>query len=204
MGCLARYLLMLYIYLVITTSFRNVFLPCLISSIQRIELLAVLYKLNPVTHCIAKYRQHQLVSNMIYNLEVIITDIGLISFYLSILIGFNTIMIGIEQQHNMLVATAVVFTSVMMVLIKVLFTAGCKYFSWSQSVVFRWTINVTKHCSGKNARVMKRLMKSLRVISMPAGGAGIVDEDIEINYYGKLQCSLLDTSIARKKLFARV
>lgn len=109
-------------------------------------------------------------------------------------------MIGIKQQPKILIISAIFLTATIMAILHSIFKLGCGYFSSSKRVLFQWKVKVPKFYVGRRAKEMTQVVRSLRLISFPAGGAGIVDEEIEINYLGKLQSSLVDSSIARGKL----
>lgn len=66
--------------------------------------------------------------------------------------------------------------------------------------MFLWRTEVDGIKERKRRRELQRVVRSLQIISLPAGDAGIIDVDIKVNYTENLLGCLTDSIVTKNTL----
>lgn len=200
LGKVTRYLLCLHIVHSGVASFRSLFLTAIVGVVYRIEMLRALSSLPATEENIAIYRENAIIAKITYNFELISTRAGLTVLFVGIMLGVNIIIVAYEHGQFLLVALTATFTLVIFIILQLFFLFGCKLYTFSGRTLFSWKMEVNAGKHRQTRSWLKRVMKSLKVISMPAGDAGIIDVDIKVNYSENLLGYLADSIVTKNTL----
>lgn len=194
-----RLFLCIYILQVGIISFRAALLTAVVSAMYRIEVLRVLTQLPLRKHNLKIYRENAIVTKIVYDFEFSSTRFGLMAMYFGIILSVNVIITGLDKQQLALVVITATFLIIQVFILQLFFKIGCSYFMFSSRILRNWNIDISNLCSSR--RELRRIISSLRIISMPAGEAGIIDRDIKMNYMENLLGNLVDLIITRNSLY---
>lgn len=195
----SRLFICIYVVQVGVISFRAALLTAAISAMYRIEVLRVLAKL-PLRHKNVKiYKESAIIARIVYDFEFSSARFGLLAMYFGIVLTVNVILTGQDKQQFTLVLITATFLIIQVTILQLFFKIGCSYHMHSIQILRNWNIDVYGLHSW-NRKEVRRILRSILIISMPAGEAGIIDKDIKTNYMEKLLGNLIDLVITRNSL----
>lgn len=199
-GKLCRFFLCVQLMEVAIISYRALFLTAIVSSFHRIEILKVLSDRVPIKQHIAMYRESAVISRIMHDFEFTTAKWSLVALFFAILLGVNITIIGIERGQTTLVVITLTFTLAAIFILHIIFVIGCSFHNISDNVLFQWSMTKHNVYSRRETDALKRTLRSLQIISYPAGGMGIIDKDMKISYWESLLGNLVDTIMARDSL----
>lgn len=84
---------------------------------------------------------------------------------------------------------------------QVTFALGCAFFSISKSLLQKWKTEAKLYKQSDISKIrMWRIVKSLELISIPAGNVGVIDKDITMNYMNYLLQNIINVLLTMKDI----
>lgn len=82
---------------------------------------------------------------------------------------------------------------------QLVFLFGCCFYKFSTIILGRWKGDRKLYLdSKKKCAYLKSVLRSLSPLSTPAGGIGIIDKGIKVNYFNSLLLSVVDIVLTLK------
>lgn len=199
-GMLLRCICCIHLFQAGGTSFRAMYLTGTMSALHRIEMLKMLSPRLPIKHYVAYYRQNEVASRLMHYVEYTTAKVALLSLYFGIVLAVNAIVLGIERQQTMLILVTVTFTILFVLVLHNMFNIGCSFFNMSNDIINNWNKKSQHVYNKKEAMELIRVIRSLQLISIPAGDVGDIDKDFKVMYLDRVSGNLIDTLMAREEL----
>lgn len=200
LATILRYVICIQLCEVGVIGIRVIFMTSAITSWYQIEILKVLSNVLPSKKYLTLYRENAVVSKLIFDYNRTVTTFGLSALFFGLIIGVNLILYAAQRQEYALVIISLVFTTAAYIMLHTFFLFGCNIYTVSGRILFRWKTMQNIFYTKTEFRETRMVLRSMKVICMPAGDAGIIDRDIKMNYMEKLLESLVDTIITRNTL----
>lgn len=139
------------------------------------------------------FQEIEIVLQMLYSAVSALTALILSFAFICTLLCTLTIYVGFKQNNLALALPCLVMTCISIAFVQVTFAIGCIFFTVSRSLFRKWKTEASLYKqSGVSRTQMSRMVKSLRVIYIPAGNFGIIDTDIKMNYMNNLLENIVD------------
>lgn len=184
--------LIFYIYFahVVFTSTRTMFLATTSFALYRLFFLKDLQLERRPSHAsILFYQESYIVLNIMRSFELKITSFVLVTVYSIFILFWNVVIIAIRKKIGLLFMIGMSMICIATIGLHILFAVGCCFYKSSTRILRDW--KSAKHLS----RYKRKTIGSLPVIALPAGGAGIIDIEIKINYLDNLLGSIVDSIV---------
>ncbi len=176
--CVAHYIMV---------GILNLMLISISLGLHRCAFLKCLEKqVEPNEELINLYRQSIIVANAVKSFEYDISTLILSAVFVACIMFSNIFRFAVCKRMGIIVIASIGIIFFIVVVLDVLFVIGCSFYKSSFNVLNQWR-NVT----GRTSPHMYRVLKSLPIIALPAGKAGVIDTDIKVNYFYSL---LVNTS----------
>lgn len=187
---------------VITLSTRCLCIPAAFQAFSRGCLLYVMSKKSPSIWTIRLYSEIRVVSASLRNFEKTLSGSFFSLVFWFAIVGTGTLYIGIRQNNILMAVPSFLIASIAIVFLQFFFLFGPSFYKFSTIMLGKWKGD-RQLCFGnrKDCAYFKRLIKSLRPISMPAGTIGIIDNEIKVNYFKYLFESMVNTVLTLKDIF---
>lgn len=176
-----------------STSMRNIGLLNYSIGIHRTKLLQILenWKL-PTTNSIRFYRECQIVANIMRPVDYKQYTLLLSGLYLLFIVFVNILVFGIRKSSPLLLFVGLMFIVVCAICLSVTFLVGCSLFKSSCLILKNWRRSF-ELCI--YSRFTQKMLRSLKVIAIPAGDAGIIDVSMKVNYLANLLLNVVNSII---------
>lgn len=125
------------------------------------------------------YKTMQLAFNILRGFAIALGSCALSMAFVGLVVGVNATLIGLRMRNPMVYVSSFGLSLMIIGLLQVGFIANCSVFENSGKILQRWKEHAGYRRDGGFA---KRVVRSLRVMSIPACDIGIVDKDIKMNY----------------------
>lgn len=142
-----------------------------------------------------KFRQLAIILNEYHPVFVPLTPVVLSTLFFILVFGANLAIIGIFLTQAVLTSLGATIVFVSVELLDVVFFICCHIPLDSSALLHTW-ISDRKNDGGYASRVVK----GMRVLSIPVGIVGIIDKDIQMNYFAKVISYVADVRIICKKV----
>ncbi len=173
-----------------STSIRTMGLLCYSTGIHRAKLLQLLESWkHPTLSSIRFYRENQIVSNIIRPVDYKMYTLMFCSLFLLFIVFINILVLGVRKDIPVLILLASTLLIFCSVCLKLAFLVGCSFFKSSRIVLGNWRRSLELRIY---SAYMKKVLRSLKVIAIPAGEAGIVDVDMKVNYLTNLLLNIVN------------
>lgn len=107
--------------------------------------------------------------------------------FIFVLVGTCALVLFTKQNKPMLEIPALMIALSSMLILQVLFLSGCSFFKFSTALLRKWNLEINYFDCGRPSKpYIRRVVQSLRIISVPAGSVGIIDNDCKLNYFHNL------------------
>ncbi len=140
----------------------------------------------PNKHLVRLYLQCIIAPITVHSFLYDVSTLILSAVFMAYIIFLNIFCFAIRERMSLIVVAIIGIIFFITVVLNVLFVIGCSYYTTSSKVLLQWR-NVT----GRKDAYMHRIVKSLPILALPAGEAGIIDTEIKVNYLYSL---LLNTT----------
>lgn len=177
------------------TGFRAMYLTTIMEQIHRVEMLKALISQIPVQEHVRIYRENLLISRIIYDFEFRANRAGFVALFVAILLAANGIILALTQKRVLVAIIAALFAFAVTIVLQIAFTVGCIFFIASGNILQKWRRNTDVAANKRKKTELFKVLNSMRRISVPAGGAGIVDREMILTFWDKLLGDLIDSSI---------
>lgn len=197
---LIRSIIFVYLIKVGLVDFRAMWFTAALNATYRIELLWILKGRLPTNANIALYRENLIANRIMAAFDLGSTRISLSALFFGILLGVSVTIVAVERNEPLLCLISVFFIISNVVILQMVFSIGCSFFTHSGDMLRRWRRQIYEVYGRRDIKEMKRVITSLRITSMTAGGVGIIDRDIKVNYSENLLGNLVDLLVTRNSL----
>lgn len=188
-----RLLYWLYFAQLVTTSIRYLAILGSYQGLVRCILLKRLTNGPSLASGITCYREIIIVSNIVKKFEIKATATGFTIGYIVVIVSVLTLVSGLRKGNVARIAFAFGLICLGMAILEIIFICGCSYRNNSQEILAIW-----KNQLDKKSRYKIKLMKSLPLLSIPAGSVGIIDKYIKVNFLNSLLQSLINVMVIMK------
>ncbi len=180
---------------------RGLSIPLFFEAVTRMRLLYMLGKMPLSISRIRLYTEMRMGTAIILDLEKTATGFLLGAVFWFVLFGTGTLYVGIQKHDISLAIPALAIACMAVAFVQIVFLCGCSFNKFSLIILNRWKKDKTLCTQGKECRAhLKRLLKSLPPISMPAGTVGIIDKEIKMNYMDSLLQNIVNTVLTLKDI----
>lgn len=194
---LCRYIYFGWFTQVCASGFRTVSICALVGGFCRGKYLFWLSKQKFKVPLIRFYCQNYVVQAAMNSFEfkassaIFSVAFGVITF------GTYVTLVGQNIGFKTLSVVGLVGIGLGIAVLQCFFMVGCAYFNNSLNVLHKWKKDLSLRGS---CLYLRKKLKSLRPIAMPAGGVGIIDNDIKINYFYNLLAYVVNVILSTKNI----
>lgn len=129
------------------------------------------------------YRKIHIVVRAMWSFGVFMGESGLSFTFIIIVNGVGAAFVAFIEGNYLLSFLSITAIIPSFVVLQLVFSTLCSVFENSQVILERWK---ERAAWIKDAGYMKRLVRSLHVLALPAGNMGIMDRQIKVNYHDAL------------------
>lgn len=176
-------------------GFRAMYLTTIMEQLHRIEMLKALLSRLPIKEYIGVYRENAYIGRVLYEYEFRANKTGFVTLYFAILLTAGIIIMAVGQQKYLLAAVAVTFAIGISGILQIAFNIGCIFFTTSGKVLQKWKKKAIIGYKRRRNQELIKVLKSIQPITVPAGGAGIVDRGMIITFWDKVLGDLIDAIV---------
>lgn len=142
------------------------------------------------------YRQCKIVSNILKLYEVDMTSTVLCTAFVSCLIFSNIFVIGFRRLMVLFLVPGLTVLYGFIFLLNILFMIGCTFYKSSVKTLSNWS-----RTTRRQSIFMRKEIKSLPIIAIPAGNVGIIDVAIKVNYFYSLLLNTTNSLLTVRSVF---
>ncbi len=173
--CLFTYLFMAHFAL---AGLTNLLVTALSEGVYRRIVLKNLQKQGePNSFLVRFYRQCQIVGRILKPFEYDASTAVLCTAFVLCLLCSNIIFIALRKHSNFLMVICSGLLIFCIGLLHVVLVIACAYYKYSSKTLAQW-----KAVTERRQLYLFKTLRSLQIIAMPAGEAGIIDIEIKSNY----------------------
>ncbi len=143
------------------------------------------------------YRQFSIMSNAMRSFELDLTNFALTSMFILCLLFFNVFVVGVRQSSIMFEFLGFLVACFFLVILHIIFVIGCLFYSSSVKILQQW-----KSATKNRSKYFDKILKSLPLIALPAGEAGIIDVEIKVNYFYSLLENTTNSVLTIQSMYA--
>lgn len=195
-----RYLLGNYLVQIFLNGYTTIVLITMLEGWFRAKILKLCANTFPTRFYRALYTESLIMMKVLFNFECASTTITFSLFFGGLLLIVYVILIGLRKNDIHIV---LIFFAMLILALATLYTvfmlAGT-YFGVSNYVLVVWKRYLCELSRGRNFEEVCRIVKSLDRISVPAGSAGKIDDEIQTNYLGRLLSKTVDLIVSKGAL----
>ncbi len=123
------------------------------------------------------FQEIRIVTLWLSDTEIVITALVTGLVFIFTLLSTCTLYIGVKQNNVLISMPALGMACVAVACIQIIFATGCTFFSISNSLLNKWKTEARLYNNNDVSKIrMQRFVKSLQIVSLPAGNVGIVDK----------------------------
>ncbi len=173
--CSTSYFFMAHLFL---SGFLNLMLLTFSEGLYRLLQLKYLQQQKqPTAFLIHLYRQCKIVVNILRPYEYDASTLVLSIVFVMCLIFSSIFFIAFSKKLYLFLVISLALLFLTIGLLDMLFVIGCSFYKSSSKTLLQWKCGAGL----KSARLFK-ILKSLQILAVPAGDAGIIDSEIKANY----------------------
>ncbi len=151
------------------------------------------------------FQEIRIVTRWLCLAESILVGVSLGATYLLVLFSVGTLYFGFKRNSVSIALPALMFAFILVGMIQSIFIFGCAFFNLSNSLLVKWKKDASMYKQrGMSKAEIQKVVKSLQVISVPAGSIGIIDRDITMNYMDNLLHNVVDLVLTLNDLLYAV
>lgn len=181
------YILALHGGQLVCNTIRFMLLCLLHEAATRVYLMIVIFKKRLSVTNIRIYQEIGTVTRSLFVVEKLLTAVALGAVFVLVLVGTCALVVFTKQNNVMLAIPALLIALFSMTVLQFMFLAGCSFYKWSTALLSKWKLEIYIFDGARPSKAyIRRVVKSLQVISVPAGSVGILDVDIKFNYLHNL------------------
>lgn len=149
------------------------------------QIINLIFKVKPNLNSFSlnMFRQLAILLNQFRPVTLLVTSGGLATFFGTLVVGANSIVIGMLLDDIRMELIGIMVTLTAFGLVQIIFFFCCHIFEDSSGLLNDWTDRALRMNDGGH---MRRAVKGLRVLSIPTGDVGVFDRDIKMNYFSKV------------------
>ncbi len=186
---------------IMTLVIRCILIPIVLQSFTRLCLVYILSKESVSALRIRLYSEIRIISLLSLDLEKTMSGFLLGVVFWFVLLGTGTLYVGIRKNDISMAIPAFTISCLGVVIIQTLFWFGCSFNMFSTILLHKWKNDKNWYTKGVASKAfLKRVLKSLPAISMPAGTVGIIDNEIKMNYMNGLLQNITSTVLTLKDI----
>ncbi len=157
------------INLLVTTFSLGIYRTILLKNLQK--------QGKPNIFLVRFYRQCQIVSKVLQPFEYDASSAVLCTVFVLCVLYLNVIFIALHKNLNLLMILCSGLLTFYIGMLHLLFVFGCSFYNYSFKTLAQW-----KAVTERRHQYMYKTLRSLQIIAVPAGEAGIIDIEIKANY----------------------
>lgn len=190
-------LLTLFLLHIVLVDMLSMVLITISEGMYRGVLLLRIEKcIQPSNMLINFYNQCVIVSKIIKLYDVNITSMVLCSAFFSCLIFSNIFVLGCRRGIPLFIIPSLTIFDGFLLILNAMFIMGCIFFKSSTKTLRNW-----RHTTRRKSLSMSKQIKSMSVISVPAGNMGIIDVEIKVNYFYSLLMNTTNSMLTVRSIF---
>lgn len=191
--CSITYLFMFHLFL---SGLLNLILLTFSEGLYRLMLLKNLQQhIQPNIILIQFYRQFKIVDSVLKPFEYDISTAVLSGVFVTFLVFSNVFFFALGKHLYVFMVISLGLLCLTIGFLHILFVLGCSYYMLSFNTLFRWKANMKSRNS-----YLCRVLKSMKSITVPAGEAGIIDNEIKANYFYSLLINSTNSIITMRSI----
>lgn len=164
------------------------------SFVKVLQVLKTL-KLNYTT--VKVYKEMAVERNILIGFEKFTTCIGLTGLYIFLVFSLNGGTFAFKLGNSELFIIMITMSVLCFLIITFVFVFCCSINENSATILQQWKIQVV---SRRNRFRMRKIIRSCRPLSVPAGNVGILDKEIKINYYHSVVVNTINLMVVMNDL----
>lgn len=181
-------------------GFGSLFLTTTVSTLHRIELLHVLSLQKPNRSSIALYKESAVAERLLYDTELMATTGTFSVLYVGIILAAGMFVLATEERNPLLMSITMAFLIEFTICLHILFGTGCSLVIQSGNVIQEWSKQKNRYDVKIGRYELGRILRSLKLISIPAGNVGIIDRELTSGYSKHLLENIVDSILTRRTL----
>lgn len=195
-----RFLITVYSLIVISMVQRYIFMFFFYAGAVSCRIIHWMLKVKPqfVWNCISLYKQGITVGNQFLPVVVTANSVGF-SVAFALLVGLANIVIwGFILNWNFAKVFGTIYFNFITFIVKIMFSITCRPFEESDMLVRNWTNLAMRKREGG---YMKRVLKSMKLLAVPAGSCGICEKEFKMNFFSQVAAYIINVHLAMKEIW---
>lgn len=195
-----RYFLVTYLVQIFLNVYTTIVLLTFLEGWFRIKILKLCINTFPSRFYRSLYTESSVMMKALFDFEYTTASLTYSGFFGGLLLIVYIILLGLQNNY---LHIALLFLAILILGLTILYTsfviAGI-YFSVSNNVLVGWKRYLCVVPKGKSFQEVRRIVKSIQRISVPAGSAGKIDDEIQANYLSRLLNKTVDIIVSKGAL----